>query len=99
MLLTINPQAGECYNIGGTYTCTVGQVLDSLLVKSSRSDISVEVDADRLRPIDADLQVPDTRKFTAHTGWEPQYQYDQTMSDLLTYWRERVARGSRFLSR
>src|SRR3984885_4671318 len=99
MLLTINPQLGESYNIGGTYTCTVGEVLDSLLAKSTRRDIAIEVDPDRLRPIDADLQVPDTRKFTAHTGWAPEYQYDQTMTDLLTYWRERVARGTRFLAR
>ena len=74
MLLTVNPQAGEAYNIGGTYTCTVGDVLDTLLAKSTRRDIKVEVDPDRLRPIDADLQVPDTRKFTAHTGWAPRIQ-------------------------
>jgi GDPmannose 4,6-dehydratase len=99
LLLTHNPQPGEAYNIGGTYTCTVGDVLDTLRAKSTCRDIRVEVDPDRLRPIDADLQVPDTRKFTAHTGWSPEYEYDTTMTDLLTYWRERVARGTRFLSR
>jgi len=99
MLLTVNPQAGEAYNIGGSYTCTVGDVLDTLLEKSTCRGIKVEVDPDRLRPIDADLQVPDTRKFTTHTGWAPEYNYDQTMTDLLAYWRARVARGTRFLAR
>jgi GDP-mannose 4,6-dehydratase len=42
----------------------------------------------RLRPIDADLQVPDTSKFAAHTGWEPEIPFEQTMRDLLDYWRE-----------
>jgi GDPmannose 4,6-dehydratase len=77
----------------------VGDLLDTLLAKSTRRGIKVEVDPDRLRPIDADLQVPDTRKFTTHTGWAPEYNYDRTMTDLLAYWRARVARGTRFLAR
>jgi GDP-D-mannose dehydratase len=74
-------------------------MLDTLLAKSTLRGSGVEVDPDRLRPIDADLQVPDVRKFTAHTGWAPEYDYDRTINDLLTYWRERVARGTRFLAR
>jgi GDPmannose 4,6-dehydratase len=61
--------------------------------------ITVETDPERLRPIDADLQVPDTSKFRAHTGWTPEIPFEQTMRDLLEYWRERVARGQRFLQR
>jgi GDPmannose 4,6-dehydratase len=42
------------------------------------------------RPLDADLQVPDTRKFTEHTGWNPRISFEQTMQDLLEYWRLKV---------
>ena len=31
--------------------------------------ITVETEDARLRPLDADLQVPDTRIFRQHTGW------------------------------
>ncbi|PIR34795.1 MAG: GDP-mannose 4,6-dehydratase, partial [Alphaproteobacteria bacterium CG11_big_fil_rev_8_21_14_0_20_44_7] len=55
--------------------------------------------AARLRPIDADLQVPDTSKFEAHTGWKSEITFEQTMQDLLNYWRDRIAKGSRFLTR
>jgi GDP-mannose 4,6-dehydratase len=99
MLLTVNPQPGACYNIGGMHTCTVGGMLDSLLGRSTVRNIRVEQDGQRLRPIDADLQIPDTRKFTEHTGWQPVYSFDQTMSDLLDYWRARVRAGAQFLSR
>jgi GDP-mannose 4,6-dehydratase len=101
MLLTVNPVAGACYNIGGTHTCTVRNILETLLALSpSGREIRIETDPDRLRPIDADLQVPDTRKFTAHTGWTPQIPYEQTMRDLLDYWRNRVAQdGDSFLTR
>jgi GDP-mannose 4,6-dehydratase len=98
-LVTVNPIAGEYYNIGGTHTCTVSDMLQTLLSYSSRKDIAVETDPERLRPIDADLQVPDTTKFRKHTGWEPRIPFETTMRDLLGYWRERIARGERFLSR
>lgn len=93
LLATVNPTPGAYYNIGGNFSCTVGDMLHHLVGLSTRSDIVIETDPDRLRPIDADLQVPDTRKFRAHTGWEPQISFEQTMLDLLNYWRNRIARG------
>ena len=100
MLVTIKPVAGEYYNIGGTYTCEVGDTLNTLISFSKKkSEIEIVTDPDRLRPIDADLQVPDCRKFKAHTGWEPEISFEKTMRDLLDYWRERVGKGERFLTR
>ena len=99
MLVTVNPQPGAFYNIGGNFSCTIRQMLDHLLSLSSTKGISIEIDAARLRPIDADLQVPDTRKFQAHTGWKPEIPFEKTMQDLLEYWRTRVRAGQRFLTR
>lgn len=100
MLVTVNPIPGEYYNIGGSYTCTVGDTLHALLSFSPKKDeIRIEIDLERLRPIDADLQVPDCRKFKRHTGWEPQIPYETTMRDLLEYWRGRIGRGESFLTR
>ena len=99
MLVTNNPIAGEYYNIGGTFSCTVREMLEYLISLSTVKNISIETDADRLRPIDADLQVPDTSKFKNHTGWEPEISFEKTMQDLLNYWRDNVNNGRRFLSR
>ena len=101
MLVTVNPTAGAYYNIGGRHSCTIGEILDTLLSFSPlRSEIRIEVDPDRLRPIDADLQVPNTAKFEAHTGWQPEISHERTLRDLLDYWRYRVAtEGNRFLTR
>ena len=101
LLVTVNPQAGEYYNIGGQHTAEIGEILDHLISLSPlKNDLKIEIDPDRLRPIDADLQVPNTSKFANHTGWIPQISFEQTMSDLLTYWRDRVgAEGNRFLQR
>jgi GDPmannose 4,6-dehydratase len=99
MLVTVNPIAGEYYNIGGTYTCKVGEILEKLLSFSTVKNIKVETDPERIRPIDADLQVPDTKKFKDHTGWEPEIPFEQTMLDLLDYWRERIKHGGAYLVR
>lgn len=100
LLVTHNPIPGEFYNIGGTFSCTVEEILNYLISLSSlKNEIKVEVDPDRLRPIDADLQVPDTKKFQKHTGWKPQISFEQTMQDLLDYWRMRVNQSESFLLR
>lgn len=100
MLVTVHPKAGEYYNIGGSYTCEVGDTLNYLISRSSAKDrIKVEIDPKRLRPIDADLQIPDCRKFQAHTGWKAEISFEKTMTDLLNYWRERVKNGTEFLTR
>ena len=101
MLVTIDPQPGEYYNIGGQFTATIESMLETLISMSSmKAEISVEIDPERLRPIDADLQVPDTTKFFAHTGWKPEISFETTMQDLLDYWRVRVSEeGAVFLQR
>ena len=99
MLVTMNPIRGEYYNIGGTYTCTIKQMLYYLISRSKVKGIEIVVDPERLRPIDADLQVPDTTKFQKHTGWKPQIFFEQTMDDLLEYWRNKVNSGRKFLKR
>jgi GDP-mannose 4,6-dehydratase len=103
MLVTVDPIPGAYYNIGGDTTRTIGQMLDTLIDLSPSlarhfspgldqdvTLVKVETDPARLRPIDADLQVPDTRKFREHTGWYPQFTFERTMADLLDYWREKV---------
>lgn len=99
LLVTVNPTPGAHYNIGGTHTCTVGAALEFLLSLAEVEGIEVVTDPERLRPIDADLQVPDTRRFREHTGWEPRIPFERTMQDLLDWWRGVVRSGRRFLRR
>ncbi|MGQ4809216.1 GDP-6-deoxy-D-mannose reductase [Candidatus Entotheonellaceae bacterium PAL068K] len=96
MLVTVHPIAGEYYNISGSHTCTVGETLEYLLSLATRTDITVETDPQRLRPVDVDLQIPNTTKFQRHTGWKPEIPFEQTMQDLLDYWRQRIAAGEVF---
>ena len=54
--MTKDPVRDAYDNIGGTYSCTVGKILDQLIALSPKpAEIRVEVNPDRLRPIDAGL--------------------------------------------
>ena len=100
LLVTVNPIPGAYYNIGGSFSCTVEDMLKHLIsISTCRDSIHVETEQARLRPLDADLQIPDTSKFRNHTGWRPEISFEQTMQDLLDYWRERILSGSSFLTR
>ena len=78
---------GEVYNIGGDYTCKVGDALDSMISKSDKPFVKV-LDKDRLRPTDITLQIPDTTKFRNEFGWIPEKSLIDICDDLLNYWRE-----------
>ena len=74
-------------------------MLHYLISQSTVQNIKIVTDQERLRPIDANLQIPNTQKFQNHTGWEPQISFEQTMVDLLEYWRNKVNSGRKFLRR
>ncbi len=93
LLVTKKPRFGETYNIGGNYVCKIGDILKYLIKISTVKNIKVKIDKDKLRPLDADLQVPDTSKFKKHTKWKPEIKFKKTMVDLLNYWRHKLKDG------
>jgi GDPmannose 4,6-dehydratase/GDP-4-dehydro-6-deoxy-D-mannose reductase len=80
--------AGEVYNIGGTRTMTVGEMLE-ILKGMAKCKIKHRVSAMLLRSSDVTLQIPDTWKFQAATGWKPEIPLEDTLRDLLDYHRNK----------
>jgi len=77
---------GEIYNIGGTTILTVGEFLERLIALCE-VPIPTRLDPNLLRPADVTLQIPCMDKFIDATGWRPQYSFEDSLSDLLNYWR------------
>jgi GDP-mannose 4,6-dehydratase len=77
---------GEDYNIGGPTTMKVGEFLDKL-VALAKVPIPTRCNANLLRPADVTLQIPCIDKFVQATGWKPEVTFEQSMADLLAYWR------------
>lgn len=84
---------GDYFNIAGEEAFQLPQVIEILLGLSTRSDIRVQTDKDRLRPIDADYQMFDNTKIRTAINWQPKIPVRQMFSDLLDHWRSEIAKG------
>jgi GDP-D-mannose dehydratase len=92
-LLAEKCPAGEVYNIGGATTMTIREMLDRVLALSRfPGKIEIRVDPALIRPADVTRQIPCVDKFRAATGWSPEIPYEQTLRDMLEYWRDRLRR-------
>lgn len=87
-LLTKKGKPGDIYNVGGNVTKEVGEYLNILLGFTDKK-IEIKIDPGLLRPADATLQIPDLTKIH-DIGWKAEITVEQSLLDLLNYWRERV---------
>ncbi|NIK68761.1 GDP-mannose 4,6-dehydratase [Paenibacillus sp. BK720] len=83
-------EAGEIYNIASGQCHEIREVIQ-ILLSYSTVDITIEEDKTRLRPSDVKVLVGDYGKFYERTGWKPEIPFEQTMKDLLDYWRNELA--------
>jgi GDP-4-dehydro-6-deoxy-D-mannose reductase len=86
-------QPGRPYNVCSGRAYRVRDLLDAL-VGLSRVPIAIEVDPARLRPSDNPVIAGDRSRITAETGWMPGVPVEQTLGDLLNYWRAAISPGS-----
>ncbi len=80
---------GEAYNVGRGSAVPIRYVLDTLLAQSTAS-IEVRVDPARQRPSDAPRIYADITKLRQATGWAPETPLEQSLIDVLEYWRTHV---------
>ena len=89
ILLLERGKSGEVYNLGGTTAYPMRAVLSRVLQRATRSDIVPEIDPQLVRPADEPIIWADCSKLTLATGWGPAISLDQTIDDMLSYWRQK----------
>ena len=92
-LLLEQGSPGEIYNLCSGRGWAIQEILDFLLGESTNKKIAVREDPARLRPSDVPVLVGDSGKINA-LGWRPAIPFEQTLRDLLAYWRGRVGRAA-----
>lgn len=80
---------GSVYNVCRGTAYRIGDLLEMLL-RLSRVPISVEEDPARLRPSDNPLVLGDATRIEQETGWRAGIPIEQTLEDLLAWWRTQV---------
>jgi GDP-4-dehydro-6-deoxy-D-mannose reductase len=86
ILLMQKGRRGEIYNICRGEGVSLRKILEILLTSSSKS-VMVEQDPAKMRKADIPFLVGDNRKIKKETSWEPQIQLEETLLELLDYWR------------
>jgi len=86
----LSGESGAAYNLGTGAAVSIRTLLEAF-VQRSPVNVTVEVDAERLRVADAPCLVSDTTRFRERTGWEPVIPLDQTVDDILSFWRAHLA--------
>jgi GDP-4-dehydro-6-deoxy-D-mannose reductase len=89
MLLT-HGEPGNVYNVGSGESHSIQELLDGLLAMS-RVSIEVVQDPQRMRPSDVPDVVCDASRIREHTGWQPEISFEQSLEDILDYWRQEQA--------
>ncbi|MEE2637495.1 MAG: GDP-mannose 4,6-dehydratase [Acidobacteriota bacterium] len=82
-------QPGRPYNVCTGTAYRIDDVLSGLLSMTA-VDVAVRPDPQRSRPSDNPLLLGDRTRITKETGWAPKLGLDQTLADLLNYWRRMV---------
>jgi GDP-4-dehydro-6-deoxy-D-mannose reductase len=80
---------GQPYNVCSGRGIAVGELVEAL-VSRARTHVRVEQDPARFRAHDPPLLVGDRGRITLETGWTPRIPFDQTVDDLLHYWRAHI---------
>ena len=80
---------GVPYNVASGRALAVGELVRTFVTRAQR-EVRVVQDPARFRPNDPLLLVGDHSRLTRDTGWTPQIRLEQTVDDLLEYWRRRI---------
>ena len=78
------------YNVSSGVVRVMRSVLDGLTARS-KVDVVIENDPSLMRPSDTPLILGDSTRLRTETGWRPEIPFEQTLEDLLNYWRAATA--------
>jgi len=82
--------AGEVYNLCSGVDWSIERMLNVLLSQSTVRGIDVRTDPARFRPSDIPVLRGSYEKIERAVGWRPRIQLEQTLGDVLEYWRQRI---------
>lgn len=87
LLLMERGRTGEAYNIASGQSQSMQVVLERLLALAGLQ-VEIRTRADLLRGNDPSVMRIDTGRLRRETGWTPRFSLDQSLADILAYWRQ-----------
>jgi GDP-4-dehydro-6-deoxy-D-mannose reductase len=89
-LLVESGEPGEIYNVCSGRDVSIREIADGLL-ELAGTTLEFEVDPTLVRPVEVPVLRGDPTRLVEATGWTPEVPLDQTLADVLAYWRQQPA--------
>lgn len=89
LLLAEKGTPGEVYNISSEHIYQMKDIV-TMIEKQIGHDLKIKVDEKLLRPTDERVIVGDVTKIKRDTGWKQCIPMEQTIADMLDYWRKKI---------
>ena len=80
---------GETYNVGCGHAVAIQDILN-LIISKSTANVQVEIDPNKIRPVDVPIIEADISKIRDTAHWEPTIPLEQTIQETLDYWRAQI---------
>ncbi len=87
LMAVMDCKANSVFNICSGRVYLIKQVLD-ILIDLTDKDILIETDFSKIRENEIPVMEGDNSKFVKLTGWEPEIAFEDTLKDILDYWRK-----------
>lgn len=88
-LLIQKGEPGETYNVGSGHSYAISKILD-IIISLATVCINIEIDPNKIRPVDVPIIEADITKLQELTGWKPDITLEQTILETLEYWRAAI---------
>lgn len=82
-------KSGQVYNVSGDNAYLMRDTVNIAIAASTRTDINIKQDPALMRPTDEKVIWGDTTRLKADTGWKQSIPLQQTIEDMLAYWRRK----------
>jgi GDP-4-dehydro-6-deoxy-D-mannose reductase len=88
--LVVEGTIGEIYNVCSGHDITVSEVAYRLCALAG-ADVELVDDPTLVRSVDLPVLRGDYGRLAADTGWKPEIPFDDTLADVLEFWRGQVS--------
>lgn len=88
VLLSEKGHWGEVYNISGAKVYRIGDLIPLIEAEVGRK-LETTVNPKFLRPTDEPIIYGSSDRLIAHTGWQQRIPLEQTVRDMIAYWRSK----------
>lgn len=82
-------QPGEIYNLCSGVGRRIEDILKTM-IQLAGVTVQIKKDPQRMRPSDIPTLIGSHTKFTRDTDWSPKIPFEQTLKDMLNWWRSHV---------